>query len=48
VRPATLAALAALLLAIFAAAALQLFVLADRDEDEPERGPQTTATTILE
>ena len=48
VRPATLSVLAALLLAIFAAAALQLFVLTDRAEDEPGRRPQTTVTTTPE
>ena len=37
-RPATLAALAALLLALFVAAALQFFVLADRSEDRPGDG----------
>ena len=35
-RPATLAVLAALLLAIFLAAVVQLFFLADRGEDDPE------------
>ncbi len=37
-RPATLAVLAALLLALFVAAAVQLFVLADRSEDRPGDG----------
>ena len=39
-RPATLAALATLLLAIFLAAVVQLFFLTDRSEDAPEERGQ--------